>query len=166
MCGVLAGALAVKTGTLYVLLAASVALNTFLGGREAAHQLRPRPDPLSVEHIVRRLEHRLSDADRDVFRAAVASRADRLDHAGLALRAAREDLRAALTAASVDQAALARACARTRQSAQASYAIVHEALVEAAPRLSAQGRRALLRPMPAGKSLPTSNPPPGSSSPP
>lgn len=151
----------VKIRTLYVLLAVSVALNTFLVGREAAHQLRPRPDPLSVEHIVRRLEHRLPDADRDVFRAAIETRADRLHHAGLALRAARADLRAALTAAPVDQAALAQACTRTRRTAQATYAIVHEALVDAAPRLSAQGRRALLRPMPAGKSLPTSNPPPG-----
>lgn len=155
-----------KTRTLYVLLAVSVALNTFLVGREAAQQLRPRPDPLSVEQIVRRLEHRLPDADRKVFRAAIASRADRLDHAGLALRAARTDLRTALTAAPVDQAALAQACDRTRRTAEATYAVVHEALVDAAPGLSAQGRRALLRPMPAGKSLPVSNPSPGSSPPP
>lgn len=153
------------TRTLYLLLAVSVALNTFLGGREVARQLHPRADPLSVQHIVRRLEYRLSGADREVFRAAIASRAERLDRAGLALRAARADLRAALTAEPVDQAVLARACARTRHGAQATYAVVHEALVDAAPRLSAAGRRALLRPMSPGKPPPVSHPP-GSSPPP
>lgn len=134
--------------TLLAALLVSLAANAFLGGRLAAEWLRPRPDPLAAEHIVRRLESRLPGAQQPVLRRAFDTRSAELRRTGDELLAARRELRDALTADPVDPARLARACARTRAAAAATYAVVHAAMIEAAPHLSVSARKALLRPLP------------------
>lgn len=131
--------------TLRLGLVLSLALNLFLAAALAApHVLPPPPGRDREARIVERIVERLPAEDRPVFRDAHARHADKLKSEFQAWRQARADARAALAAEPLDAAALERALAESRRASEAIQATMHAVTLEAAPKMSPEGRRGLL----------------------
>jgi uncharacterized membrane protein len=126
-------------------LLCSVALNLFLGGMlisriKSAHQAGAEP---KIERMIERMAASVSESDGQVLRTVFRSHQAEIAQRVAALRDAREEARKAFGAEPFNETGLEAAFAQQRQRRQAVHEAIHGVLVEAAPRLSAEGRRKL-----------------------
>ena len=133
---------------LRVALIASLALNLFFAGLMGVWAVKPlvrdHRGPGPGEGIVERLAGRLPEADQPILRQAFAKRPDigrLLDEA----RKAQQDARRSLRADPFDPDAFQAAAERVRTARDAAQSEIHQAVREAATRMSAEGRARLAR---------------------
>jgi len=123
----------------------SLALNLFLGGMLVSRfrQHAPGGSEPKVERMIDRMADTLAEADGRILREVYRAHQSEFDQLAADLQGARSEVRKALSTDPFDQQALQAAFARQRQRRQAIHEGIHGVLVEAAPRLSAEGRRRL-----------------------
>jgi len=137
--------------TLAVALLVALALNLFLGSVIAGHWMQSSQRSWSATSIVERRAERLPGADATVLRTVFEARRADLEASFDALRAAREQARAAAGAEPFEAEVLAGALAEVRARTHDLHEGFHELYLEVAPRLSAEGRRALFERRHAGR---------------
>ena len=133
-------------GRTRIFLALSLALNLFLAGTMVAWHMRPPPPPPPgpwFERMIQRMSGDLSPADRDILQASYQSRKGELDRMDREVQAARERVGAAMRAQPYDPAALEQAMAEARDVREPVVEIVEQAIVEAAAKMSPEGRMKL-----------------------
>lgn len=124
-----------------LLLTLSLALNLFLIAVLAAPHLLPAPPRAPGEtRIAERIARRLPEADRPAFRAAHERHEATLRRTFEAMRESRTRMREALSAEPFDAAKFGRAVDDWRQTSDAAQQAMHAMILDAAPKMSAQGR--------------------------
>lgn len=136
--------MALPPPSLRLALIASLAVNVFLIAAFAAPHLMPdRPRERSESRIAERIAGRLPEADRPIFRETHARHQAELARSFETMREARRQVRATLEAEPFDRAAFDRAAEASQQASEAAQGAIHAMIAEAAPRMSAKGRRFL-----------------------
>lgn len=140
------------------LLPASLAFNLFLAGLVVG-QLQgrgfgPPPPPPQPGRMVEEMASTLPGPDADVLRAAFAANAAVLDRGHHARNAMHGDIRRILAAPDFDPQALKAVFDRGRQERETLDDALGSAIITAASRMSAEGRRKL------GEWAPPGRPPP------
>lgn len=140
------------------LLLASLAVNIFLGAVMATHLLRsfdgpPRhggPPPPDV--MLERMTRDLPEADAKVMREVFGKRQGQIDAGMIQIRQLPDRLRGTLLAEPFDPAALAAIWQETHTAQRQFHEQLSAAFIEAATRMSPEGRRKLaeFRPVPEG----------------
>lgn len=131
-------------GRIRIFLAVSIALNLFLAGMMIAWQMRPSPPPGPwFERMIQRMSADLPPADRDILLSSYETRRQELDRMDKEAQAAREKVRAAMRAQPYDPAALEAAMAAARDVREPVIKTVEQAIVEAAAKMSPEGRTKL-----------------------
>lgn len=128
---------------LKIALAVSVVLNLLFIGLAAGRVFGPGPFGRAW-HFERAAEA-LPPAEAEEFRATMRRHRSEMAEDFKAARRAREEVREALRAEPFDRARLERVLAEVRQRSDAAQQSVHAALVEAASRMSHEGRERLSR---------------------
>ncbi|AVM76299.1 periplasmic heavy metal sensor [Magnetospirillum gryphiswaldense] len=126
-------------------LPASLALNAFLVGMAVTLWLRPAlpPPPPRPDAIIAEMAAMLPAADADILRASFAARAPRLGDRPHNRAETFERIRNALRAESFDAQALATIFAEGRQNRDRIDDSIETALIDAAGKMSTEGRRKL-----------------------
>lgn len=128
-----------------------------LGG--AAERPAAADLPAADTPLIDRRAAAMAEADAGVLRAVHAAHRDTLRAEERKVRAARAAVRQALRAAPFDAAALEDRLGRLRAALQDMQAAYHAMYLEAAPRLSEDGRRRMLaRPSRAAAEAPATDP--------
>lgn len=128
---------------LKIALAVSVVLNLLFIGLAAGRIFGPGPFGRAW-HLDRAAEA-LPPAEADEFRAIMRRHRSEMAEQFKAARRAREQVREVLRAEPFDRARLERELAEVRQRSDAMQRSLHAALVEAASRMSPEGRERLSR---------------------
>lgn len=131
--------------SLRLALTLSLALNLFLLAVLAAPYVFPSPPRQRGEaRMAERIVQRLPEADRPIFRSAHERHAATLQRTFQAVREARAQMRDALGAEPFDPAKFDQAVRTWRQTSDAAQQAIHAMMLDAAPRMSVEGRVALL----------------------
>ena len=125
----------------------SVALNIFLTGFLLAQlwssHARLAPETLAPREILRQLAEQLPAADTEHLRRAFASRLPELIRIRREVRAASERVRADIGAVPFDARMLQADLEATRAAREKLRPLIEQALLEALPQMSEQGRKTL-----------------------
>jgi uncharacterized membrane protein len=135
-----------RPSALLVALLVALGLNLFLGSVIAGQWMQAESAPArwDAASLIERRAAQLSAADAQVLREVFVARQGALDAEIEALRAAREEARAAIGAAELEVAQLAAAFAEVRVRTTDLQAGFHDLYLEVAPQLSREGRSTLL----------------------
>lgn len=125
------------------LLPASLALNIFFVVLAVRHHPYWHPHPPDAGHIADFMTSGLTPADAAILQQSFAAHASAMDEARKAGRDFPDKIRAALTANPFDSAALTAALKEGQSDHQAMEDAMAAALVEAATKISPEGRLAL-----------------------
>ena len=146
------------------LLPASLAINVFLGAVILTHHghpgFRPPPPPNPAE-MAARMADGLPPADAEILRQAFRAQESALSEAHRGIDSFHDRVRAALEAPVFDPQALTAALSDASRGHAAFDQAMTAAMVDAASRMSAEGRRRL-----ASHDGPPGGPPPGGPPPP
>jgi len=140
---------------LALLLLLSLAGNVFLGGLYAGAWLGDEDGTEEASsdgkggeakdqpglRIFRRMAEALPDAERATFEAAIAGERDKLAAAGLAMRDAREKVRAVIKTEPWNRTALDAALADMRAKSRTFFEMMHGVMANAVAQLSPEARR-------------------------
>jgi uncharacterized membrane protein len=125
----------------------SVALNIFLAGFLLAQlwsgHAQPEPEALAPREILRELTRQLPPADAEYLRRAFISRVPELVRLRREARTASEQVRADIGAVPLDTGKLRAAFEATRAAREKLRPLIEQALLEALPQMSDEGRRIL-----------------------
>lgn len=125
----------------------SVALNIFLVGFLLAQlwtgHTQPAPEALAPREILRQLAEQLPAADVEHLRRAFSGRLPELVRARREVRAASERARADIAAVPFDAAKLRADLEATRAAREKLRPLIEQALLEALPQMSEEGRKTL-----------------------
>jgi uncharacterized membrane protein len=135
-----------RPGILTLALLVALALNLFLGSVIAGQWMQAESAPATWDAaaLIERRAARLPEAEARVLRHAFAARQAQLDADLEALRAAREQARAAIATEPLDLQGLAAALSEIRVRSSDLQAGFHDLYLEVAPQLSREGRTLLL----------------------
>lgn len=126
-------------------LIVSLALNAFLlAGLAHHHWRRAFGGPPRIEHLIEHMQHVLPPADAAIVGAAFESYRTSLAPLMALLHGAPDNVRKALLADPLDVDALRAALEQMAATRNQVEGKVFEAILEVAPKLSLQGRRALI----------------------
>jgi uncharacterized membrane protein len=134
-----------------IALIASIALNLFFIGVAGVWAVKPLlhdrdAPPGGANSFAERMASRLPDADKPILMQSFQKRHDDIRRLFDEARAAQRDARRSLRADPFDPAAFAAASARVRAARDAAQAAIHQAVLEAATNMSADGRAKLAQP--------------------
>jgi uncharacterized membrane protein len=125
----------------------SVALNIFLVGFLLAqlwsHHAQPEPEAPAPREVLRQLAERLPRSDAEHLRRAFTSRRTELANARRDARAASERLRADIGAVPFDAERMSADFDASRAARDRLRPLIEQALLEALPQMSEEGRRIL-----------------------
>lgn len=125
----------------------SVALNIFLVGFLLAQlwsgHVQPVAEGLPAREVLRQLAEQLPPADAEHLRRAFASRAPELVRIRREARAAGEQVRADIGAVPLDTEKLRADFEATRAAREKLRPLIEQALLEALPQMSEEGRKIL-----------------------
>ena len=131
--------------SLRLALTLSLALNLFLLAVLAAPHVIPSPPRERGEaRMAERIAKRLPEADRPIFRSAHERHAGTLQRTFQAVRDSRQQMREALGEEPFDPAKFDQAVRNWRQTSDAAQQAIYAMMLDAAPKLSREGRVALL----------------------
>ena len=131
--------------SLRLALTLSVAVNLFLLAVIAApHVFPPPPRERGEARVVERILRQLPEPDRPAFQAAHERHAPTLQRTFEAVRESRARMREALGSEPFDPAKFDRAVEDWRKTSDAARQAIHAMMLDAAPKMSSQGRVALV----------------------
>ncbi|MGE5517209.1 MAG: periplasmic heavy metal sensor [Bacteroidota bacterium] len=124
------------------LLVASLALNVFLGVSAGTRFLREPKGPPRPEGMILEMAEALPEADARILRQALDARRDELSP-GEDPKKRFDEMRAVLRAEPFDPEAFERVSSEFRAKHERGGRIIGEILMDALPRMSPEGRKAL-----------------------